>query len=153
MGVGRSLRVFAVLTIVAVPIRASYATTNPEKFTDWNATANPGIFWRFCKQVSGGFFSFYKRLDCNNEVPYFAGSSYNGGNAIAVWCRDVDCGDVSVNVVFRNGSLVVNGKGVESHNIPRGLMGIFLFHPYQEYDGVRLVEINAFGLRPYRIFP
>lgn len=150
MSLKRCAGISAALAIAALSFGAALAT-EPDKFTDWKRTGSPGVFWRYCEVISGGFLSFYKKLDCTNQVPHYA-DDY-GGQAISVWCRDVDCGSVSVKIVFLDGSLVVEGSDLQSHTIPRGSMANFLFYPYRKFKSTRLVEINAFGLRPYKIFP
>jgi len=151
MGFKRCAGISAALAIMVLSSRAALAT-DPNMFTDWRPTSNLGVSWRWCKPVSGGFLAFYKKLDCTNEVPHYA--SRHGGNAISIWCRDVDCGRVSVEVVFLDGSLIVEGTNFESHTIPRGTMANFLFHTYsQEAKTTDIVRINASGLATSGIAP
>jgi hypothetical protein len=125
--------------------------TQPGKFSDWNNTAISGVFWRWCKPVSGGFLAFYKSFDCTGKVPHFADD--HGGAGIAVWCRDINCGDVSVRVSFTNGSAVVEGSTLKSQYIPTGAMGVFLFEAWGKYDTHQLIEITAYQLSPKQLFP
>jgi hypothetical protein len=120
---------------------------------DWKNTNHPGVFWRWCKVKRAGLFGIGTKSDCTNE-PVPGIHQYDGGVQLAVWCRDVNCGNVFVQGGWHDGTRSRSGNTIDSKTIFAGMMGVFTFLAYEpEAKTFQLSEISAYTITPSKLYP
>lgn len=94
----------------------------------WSDTDRAGVYWRWCSQ------------DCDSS------KAIAGRYVIAeVWCRDTACGDIYGRVNLMNKQGTVIGWTNDTAYGDVGQKVLLTFDSYQDFDTVRLTELNIRG--------